>query len=61
MKVLLGKKKRRGAETDLNGKVTPTVPRVKSVNDCEFTSDKVSLDLYDDRYDDPYGDCYDMQ
>lgn len=60
MKILRDKKKMNDVGKALDEKVvTPTAPRAKSVNDCAFTSDKQSLDLYDEPYGEPYGDCYD--
>jgi len=60
MKILRDKKKKmNNVEKVRHEKVaTPTVPRVKYVNDCAFTSDSQSVDLYDDPYDDPYADYH---
>jgi hypothetical protein len=55
-KILRDKKKINSVEKVHEKVVTPTVPRVKYVNDCAFTSESQSLDLYDDPYDDPYVD-----
>jgi len=59
MKILRDKKKTNNVEKVRHEKVvTPTVPRAKYVNDCAFTSDSQSVDLYDDPYDDPYADYH---